>query len=242
MNDVMRRLGRRPFAIIGHRGAAGLAPENTIAGVLRAIEAGCDLVEIDIQVTSDGVAIALHDEDLRRVAGVDINVRRARYSDLSGISISGERIATLDEILSKVIDRVGVLIEVKTPGDETIALDVVKRVGAVDRIALISFHESVLNNSKRSMPTIPLGIIYAQPPGKIVEAKKSGYQLALPRYPLATVKAIELAHRLGLKVIAWTVNDDKWVRELASRRIDGIATDYPDMVYRVREELQRGTQ
>lgn len=237
MNEVMRRLGNRPFAIIGHRGAAGLAPENTIAGVLKAIDAGCDLVEIDIQVTLDGVVIALHDEDLRRVAGVDMNARRVRYRDLSGVTISGERIATLEEILSKVVDRIGVLIEVKTPGDETLALEVVKRVGAIDRVALISFHESVLNNAKRTVPTIPLGIVYAQPPGKIVEAKKSGYQLALPRYPLATVKAIELAHRLGLKVIAWTVNDEKWVRELASRGVDGIATDYPDMAYRVRKEL-----
>lgn len=237
MNEVMRRLSIRPFAIVGHRGAAGLAPENTIASVLKAIEVGCDLVEIDIQVTIDGIAIALHDEDLRRVAGVDINARKVRYRDLSGVKISGERIATLEEILSKVIDRIGVLIEVKTPGDEIIALDIIKRVGAIDRVALISFHESVLNNAKRSMPTVPLGIVYAQPPGKIVEAKKSGYQLALPRYPLATAKAIELAHRLGLKVIAWTVNDDKWVRELASRGIDGIATDYPDMAYRVRKEL-----
>lgn len=237
MNEVMRRLSRRPFAIVGHRGAAGLAPENTIASVLKAIEVGCDLVEIDIQVTIDGIAIALHDEDLRRVAGVDINARKVRYRDLNGVKISGERIATLEEILSKVIDRIGVLIEVKTPGDEIIALDIIKRAGAIDRVALISFHESVLNNAKRSMPTVPLGIVYAQPPGKIVEAKKSGYQLALPRYPLATAKAIELAHRLGLKVIAWTVNDDKWVRELASRGIDGIATDYPDMAYRVRKEL-----
>jgi glycerophosphoryl diester phosphodiesterase len=63
--------------------------------------------------------------------------------------------------------------------------------------------------------------------------------MALPRYPLATMRSIELAHRLGIKVVAWTVNEEKWVRELASRGIDGITTDYPDMAVRLRDTISK---
>ena len=59
----------------------------------------------------------------------------------------------------------------------------------------------------------------------------------MPRYPLATEKSIKFAHRLGLRVVAWTVNDEKTMKELAKRGIDGIATDRPDIARIVREKL-----
>lgn len=237
MNQVLKALSKKPFAVIGHRGAAGLAPENTISSFLKAVEVGADLVELDVQVTLDGVAIALHDEDLKRVAGIDVNARRSSYKDLSGIDIGGERIPTLEEVLRIVGDKVGILIEIKVPGDEDVVMDIVKGSGAEERIAVISFHEEVLANVKRRLPRIPCGIVYSQPPGKIVDAKRAGFEIVLPRYPLATQKAVDLAHRMGMRVIAWTVNDEKWIVELARRGVDGIATDYPDMAVRIRSSF-----
>jgi Glycerophosphoryl diester phosphodiesterase len=69
------------------------------------------------------------------------------------------------------------------------------------------------------------GLLYAKPPGRVVDAKKLGCQIALPRYTLATERAIALAHRLGLYVVAWTVNDPATAAELWRRGVDGIATD-----------------
>jgi glycerophosphoryl diester phosphodiesterase len=227
------------FVVIGHRGAAGLAPENTIAGVLKAIEVGADAVEIDVQKTVDDVMIVVHDEDLSRVAGTNINVRNVRYKDLENIRVSGEKIPTLEEVLTVSIDKIFVFIEIKNRGDEEKTLDVIRSVGASDRVAIISFYEEPLIKIKRYSPNIPVGIIYYQPPGKIIDAKKSGFELVLPRYPLATEKSIEFAHRIGLRMIAWTVNDEKWIRELASRKIDGITTDYPDKAVKIRRELSK---
>ncbi len=237
MSRVLEALSRKPFAVVGHRGAAGLAPENTMLGFSKAIEAGADLVELDVQVTLDGVAIALHDEDLGRVAGVGINVRRARFRDLGRISIGGERIPALEDILRIFADRVGILIEIKVSGDEDIVMDTVRRVGAENMVGIISFYEEVLASVKKKFPGIPCGVVYSQPPGKVVEARRAGLEVVLPRYPLATKKTIDFAHRVGIRVIAWTVNDEKWVRELAGRGVDGIASDYPDMVARIRSML-----
>lgn len=239
MNQVLRALSRKPFAVIGHRGAAGLAPENTMSSFLKAVEIGADLVELDVQVTLDGVAVALHDEDLRRVAGVDLNVRRSSYRDLSGISIGGEKIPTLEEILRIFAEKIGILIEIKIPGDEDVVIDVVKRSGAEEKVAVISFHEEVLASVKKRLPRIPCGIVYSKPPGKIVEAKRAGLEIVLPRYPLATQKAVDLAHRMGIRVVAWTVNDEEWIMELARRGVDGIASDYPDIAVRIRSSLRR---
>jgi len=227
------------FIVVGHRGAAGLAPENTIAGVLKAVEVGADAVEIDVQKTVDDVMIVVHDEDLSRVAGTNINVRKVRYKDLENIRVSGEKIPTLEEVLTVSIDKIFVFIEIKNKGDEEKTLDVIRSVGASDRVAIISFYEEPLIKIKRCSPNIPVGIIYYQPPGKIIDAKKNGFELVLPRYPLATEKSIEFAHRIGLRMIAWTVNDEKWIRELASRKIDGITTDYPDKAVKIRRELSK---
>jgi Glycerophosphoryl diester phosphodiesterase len=106
---ILEILSRKPFAVIGHRGAAGLAPENTLASFSKAIEVGSDMVELDVQITSDGVVIAMHDEDLKRLAGLDINVRRKTYGEISSIRIRGEPIPRLEDVLRLCVEKVGVL-------------------------------------------------------------------------------------------------------------------------------------
>lgn len=242
LNHVLTTLSKRPFAVIGHRGAPSIAPENTISSFLKAIEAGADLVELDVQVTLDGIPIALHDEDLVRVAGININARKSRFNDLREISVGGEKIPSLEEVLRLVTDKVGILIEIKVPGDENVVIDTVKMVGVEEKIAIISFYEEALANVKRRSPNVPCGIIYTQPPGKILKAKMAGFEMVVPRYPLATKKAVDLAHRMGIKVVVWTVNDEKLVAEMASRGVDGITTDYPSMVVKIRSSLIEGRQ
>lgn len=239
MNKILERLSRTPFAVIGHRGAAGLAPENTIAAFRKALELGADAVEVDVQLTLDGIPVAVHDEDLTRVAGIGINVRRSRIGDLVNVRMGEEPLATLEEVLRACADRAGILVEIKIPGDEAAVADVIRSVGAEEWAAVISFHETVLSSLAKIL-NVPLGLVYSQPPGKIFEAKRLGAGLVLPRYGLATEKAVGLAHRLGMRVVAWTVNQPKWVEELWKRGVDGIATDYPDMALRIRASTQKG--
>jgi glycerophosphoryl diester phosphodiesterase len=130
------------------------------------------MVELDVQITSDGVVIAMHDEDLKRLAGLDINVRRKTYGEISCIRIRGEPIPRLEDVLRLCVEKVGVLIEIKVPGDEVYVIDTIKSLGAVDWVAIISFSEEPLRRVKKALPSIPVVIIYMQPPGRVVDAKR----------------------------------------------------------------------
>jgi len=103
--------------ILGHRGTIS-KPENTLSAFKKAIEAGADGVELDIQKTSDGVIVVSHDENLKRTAGIDFDIRKNTYDELKKISIEGEKVPTLSEVLdfifgeNKIVD-----IELKNPND-----------------------------------------------------------------------------------------------------------------------------
>jgi len=215
---VLERLRRR--AVVGHRGFPAAALENTLESFAKALEAGADIVEMDVQVTADGVPVVIHDEDLRRVFGVGLDVRKASWGEAS--SASGGRVPRLEDVLRLVDGRAGAFVEIKHPEDVGLVLDVIKGVGAAGWVAVISFH---LEAVRAAAGVVPTGLVYAKPPGAVAEAKRAGCNIVLPRYNLATERAVAFAHRLDLYVVAWTVNDVETARELWRRGVDGIATD-----------------
>ncbi len=235
MVSVLEALRRKPFSVVGHRGAAGLAPENTLAAIRAGMDVGADAVEVDVQVTADGVPILSHDDNLKRVAGVDVNVRRSRFSDLRRVSVGGEPIPSLEEALRFVDGRVAVLVEVKHPEDTGRVVEVIRSVGARAWTALISFYDEAVREARRLDHALVTGLIYARPPGRIVDAARLGCRIVLPKYTLATPKAVTLAHRFRLTVVAWTVNDTGPVRRLVEAGVEAIASDRPDILVRVRE-------
>jgi glycerophosphoryl diester phosphodiesterase len=232
---IVEALRRRPFSIVGHRGAAGLAPENTLAAIRAGMEAGVDAVEVDVQLTADGVPVLSHDDDLRRVAGLDVSVRRSKLVELRRYRVGGHPIPTLEEALSLVDGRVGVLVEVKHPEDTPTVIDTLKSMGATEWAALISFYEEAV--AEAASRGLVAGLIYARPPGKIVEARRLGARIVLPRYNLATPRAVALAHRLGLTVVAWTVNRPEDAVKLVRAGADAIASDRPDALAELRRRL-----
>ncbi len=230
-------MSRKPFAVVGHRCAAGEAVENTLGALEKALKAGVDVVEVDVQVTADGVPILSHDENLRRVAGVDLDVRRARWEEVARVELpGGERVPRLDEFLEAIRGRVPAFIEVKHPEDTGVVLE--RLEGYREWVAVISFHDEPVAEAVRR--GFVAGLIYARPPGRIVDAKRLGASIVLPRYQLATVKAVAFAHRLGLKVVAWTVNSEQVAVELYRRGVDAIATDYPSKIVALRNRLGGG--
>lgn len=217
---ILEKLSKR--ALVGHRGIPAKELENTLQSIHRAIELGADIVEVDIQRTEDGVLVLSHDENLKRTFGLDVNIREASWEELAKISKDGYRLARLEEALELVGGKVGVFLEVKHPEDADAVREVVEGAKAKDWIAVISFYPEALEPLKGRLMT---GLVYAKPPGSIPEAKKLGCSLVLPKYSLATQRAIDFAHRLKLFVVAWTVNEPQKAKELFERGVDGVATD-----------------
>ncbi len=234
---VIAALSRRPFSIVGHRGAAGLAPENTLAALEAAVRAGADVAEFDVQVTSDDVPVASHDPVVEADGGRRVDIRSTSFEELRRVRVRGEPIPSIREVVEAARGRIALFLEVKEPRDTGLVVDLVKELGACSYVAVISFHEEAVREALHRCPGMATGIIYFRPPGKILDCKRLGCRIVLPRYPLATQKAVALAHRLGLKVVAWTVNSEEWARKLVERGVDAIATDYPDRLARLRSSL-----
>ena len=241
VNDVISFLSRKPFSIIGHRGAKGLGLdyENTLKGISYALNLGVDLVEVDVRLSKDKVPIILHDEDFGRVANVSLKPRDMLYDEIKlKIRIGGtEPVPSLREVLECVNGQSGLFIEIKEPEAVNPVLNVLKEYKYPEWVAIVSFHEEVLEKIAYMKPEIVTGLIYAKPPGKIVEAKKLKAKIVLPHFRLATAKAVAFAHKLKLKVVAWTVNEPGQIIKLAVNKVDAIATDYPKTALEVRKKI-----
>ncbi|MGC9051501.1 glycerophosphodiester phosphodiesterase [Pyrobaculum sp.] len=216
--DILELLRKR--VVVGHRGFPARELENTIPSIEAAVRHGADVVEVDVQTTADGVVVLSHDDTLERTFGVPLNVRTSTWDEVRRVEKGRYRVPTLREAIEAVAERAGLFVEVKHPEDAAAVQRVIREAGAGRWAAVISFHDDALKAVEGYK-----GLVYAKPPGRVVDAKKLGCHIALPRYPLATEKAIALAHKLGLYVVAWTVNDPTTAAELWRRGVDGVATD-----------------
>jgi glycerophosphoryl diester phosphodiesterase len=236
--SILERLSIKPFSIIGHRGAAGRLPENTLKSINYAINVGVDIVEVDVRATRDNVLVVFHDADFKRLADVDVPVRSVEYSWIkSSILINGEHIPLLEEVINVVKDKVGLFIEIKEPDTTKGVIELVRSSGILEQVAIISFYDEALITAKRLEPRIVTGLIYAQPPGRVIDAVKLGAKIVLPQYKIASEKSINLAHKYNLRVVAWTINSRVEALRLVRAGVDGLATDLPDELVKFRSEL-----
>ena len=224
------------FFIVAHRGASGYEPENTLRSVRRALEMGVDAVEIDVRLSRDGVPVVIHDETVDRTTNGRGRVGDMTLEELRRLDAgAGERIPLLEEVVDVAGGRVPLFVEIKEPGAAEPSLKVVEEKGVLDGVVFISFHPEALSVLRGLEPAAHLGLIYAKPGNGIVGARNLGCEFVLPFYRLATEKAVALAHRLKLSVVAWTVDELETAAELKRRGVDGIASNYPDRLFPLRD-------
>jgi len=236
---ILERLSVKPFAIVGHRGAGGLALENTLQAVEQGIRSGADIVEVDVRLTRDGRVVVFHDEDLSRITGVNVRINSVDYEWLrqNARLPNGEPIPLLSEVLEVVKDRAGLFIELKEVDTAGGSIEAVLSHGLAEDVAFISFLDEAIRIVKELNPSLVTGLIYYKPPGRVIDALKLKASIVLPRYNIATEKAIQLAKRHGLKTVVWVVNDEEIALRLVRSGVDGLASDYPDRLSSLRSRL-----
>jgi glycerophosphoryl diester phosphodiesterase len=215
---------------IGHRGAAGHAPENTLASVEHAIALGVDLVELDVQQTKDGHLVLIHDTRVDRTTnGVglvsELSLRALRELDAG----AGQRIPTVEEVLRTANGRVGVILELKIPG---LAEQVCKRVslsGFTGPVIYASFRHDEVRVLKEADPqAMTMALFGWLPHDPVLTAQKAKATHLGFNYRTLTASLVETAHQRGLVAFAYTVNDQRDIQSVLSVGVDGIVSDFPD--------------
>ncbi len=216
------------FLKIGHRGARAYETENTIAGFKKAIELGADAIELDVRKSKDGYPVVIHDDNLKRVFGKDVDVNDASLSELK--KLSAKKIPTLGEAL-KFIGRKAekILLELKEPGCEKKVLDAVKKERLEGRAIIISFHEDILSAARKLNEKVETGLIYARHKNPVETALRLNAQYLVALYRFVHTKDIEKAHGKNLKILVWTVNTKREFKKYLEKGVDGIASDKPDI-------------
>lgn len=216
------------FLKIGHRGARAYEVENTILSFKKAIELGVNAIELDVRQSKDKELIVCHDDNLKRVFGIDLLVHEASLAELK--KATGGRMISLEEALHFLGNNVKkILVELKETGYERIVLDAVKKAGLEDRVIIVSFHEEALVAVRKLDKKIESGLIYTKFRNPVEAARKLGASYLLPLYRFTHTKDVEKAHKNNLKVIVWTINTAEEAAAYIAKGVDGIATDKPDI-------------
>ncbi len=241
--------------VIAHRGASGIAPENTLAAVDIAIEQKVDMIEIDVHLSADGQLMVIHDESLERTTDGEGMIHEYTAKELKkldagawfGPEFSEEKIPTLDEVLTRIRGRATCLIELKW-AEEFLYEEIVAKVhesidrnNAEDWVVIESFEEDYLVQSNAIDPSIPVQkLIVFEESAPLFSFHldnefhlgdvdlESYYKGLNPYYLSLTQRRVVGLHVQGLTVYTYTVNEREDMEKLLLMGVDGIITDFPD--------------
>lgn len=225
----------RPFTVIGHRGARGHAPENTLLALDTGIRLGAHWLEFDVQRHGSGELLLFHDLTLERTTDGHGLLMDQDYAALRALDAGrGQQIPTLEEALELIDQQASVNIELKTAGGtgEAVAAVVRRYVEAgwpAEKFLVSSFHLPELWEFKQLAPEIPIGALICGVPldwaGCAVELGAATLNLSAE---FVDPRLIADAHAHGIQVYVYTVNDPAEMRALHALGVDGVFTDYPD--------------
>ena len=231
--------------IIGHRGAAGHAPENTRAAFARAVGLGVDAVEFDVQFTADGCPVVFHDETMKRMGGAALRIRDYTHPVLERLDIGflhdaefrGERIPQVEDVARLVPPEVELHVEIKDcdPVLEEHLLGLIgalERCGGLSRIVFSSPHEEMLVSLRKLAPRARTALLLfgdvRVPTDAARRAAHIGCSAVDPNMNLVSAELVDVCHRHHMNVFAFTVNERGTMRKLLALGVDGFFTDYPD--------------
>ncbi len=236
--------------IVGHRGALGLAPENTMASFQKGLETGCDLVETDIHLSRDGALVLMHDPEVSRTTNGKGRIRDMTLGEISRLDAGswfderfrGEPVPVLGDLLDWAKKRIPVVIEIKgdprpSRGIEAALLAELRKHGLVSEVMVIGFHHDSLKRIKEMEPAITTGLTYSCRLADTVGAARATAARSIrPHWSYWDAELVEECHRAGLTAHAWVANDEERTRYLVDMGIDSLGVDFPD---RVRPYLDR---
>jgi glycerophosphoryl diester phosphodiesterase len=217
--------------IIGHKGAAGYAPENTILSFQTAIDIGCDGTELDVRLSKDCRVVVIHDEEVSRVTDGSGFVHEMSLPELKKLNCpENQKIPTLQEVIDLCKGKIELLIELKAQGTPIPVNQIIVQNNIVENVAVISFNCNLLQEIKKLNPELKVGPIFEADNEKIWKLVE---EIPLDFIGLwgniVTKEIINKAHERGKPVYACPVNDKDTGSRLLSLGVDEIGTDFPKL-------------
>lgn len=227
--------------IIGHRGAAGLAPENTTQAVQAGLAAGVDAIEVDVRITSDHHLVLSHDASLERTHGIDLKVHKASHKEVKKVrSAKGHHVPSLQEVLLLTGDT-AVFIEGKNGNWAKALYKILSKESATERISVISFNHQALSEFRTLCPHVKTYVLEHRNPFDAINAARIyGFDGIDINYWTLNPLSYWLAKRHKLDIVVFTVNKP-WVASflrLLYPRI-AITTDVPQKMQFLRPKPKR---
>lgn len=238
--------------IIAHRGASAVAPENTMAAFREGIAAGADGIEFDVRLSRDGVPVVIHDNTLRRTAGLPQRIADLNWSELANVdvgswfaqrnnlalgSFAGERVPSLRELFTLFESNNLILfLEMKCDSlaeEAPLAAACAKLIDEFrfkERVIVECFKLSALKTIREIDAEIKTAALFDTPqPNIIIKTMAIGASYLALHHRLARAPLIERARAASLKVVVWTVDDRKWIAFARETGIEALITNWPQI-------------
>ena len=248
---MQKNISTNEFMIIGHRGARAYAPENTVPSFEKGIKCKADMIEFDIRLTKDGHIVVMHDATVDRTTngtGLVSQLTLKQIKDLdAGIWFSpkfkGTKIPTLEEAIAVIKGKAKFAIEIKKElhSNEAIEKKLIEEIlknNILEDTVVISFNFSSLKRVKEIEPQLQIGFLLSQnddfEQGLKEILRIKGEAIHPPDYSLLNAHLVahlvSEAHRKGILVRLGNPNNKEEMNKLIKMGVDGISTDFPDIL------------
>jgi glycerophosphoryl diester phosphodiesterase len=240
-------------AVIAHRGFSAVAPENTLAAMMRASELGVDACEMDVYRCKSGEIVVIHDGDVKRTTDGEGKITEMTLDEIQkldagswkGQQYAGEGVPTLRAVLKHLkAANCRAVVEIKMEGISQDVLDVVKAEGMWDMTAIIAFSSNVVKDVRSLASEMQCAWLYGEEqdctPAEMArwiadQARACDTDIVDLAYTILSEEVIAELHKRGLTVWTWTVNDPERMADLIRWGVDGITTNCPDELLCVRK-------
>ena len=227
------------FTIIAHRGASGYEFENSIAAFKKAIELKADMIETDAQITSDGKIVLNHDNSIKHTTEQKGKISKLTFEELKNIPLkNGESIPTYEDLLELCKEKIEINLEIKARHIEKRVLDITIQYNMLENVVFSCFSLNTLKKIKELNPKARVAYLIIVEGSfmarlnfwmnKIIEVKVESVN---PFHNFVSSKLVEEAHKKGILIYPWTINDAAKITNLIKdKEIDGVFTDFPDIL------------
>ena len=228
------------FEIVGHRGAPGQAPENTLLSFERAIKIGVDWIEFDVRRSGDGVLVVIHDENVDRTTDGSGRVRDLSFCELERLDAgNGHRIPSLQQVIDLARGRVRMDIEIKEEGIEEGVVNTIMENGIEMQCMVSSFSYGSIKKAKELCPALMTAAIMDRIPADVEKCFNMllgiDARILMLSKKIAVEPFIEEARRRGFTIGIWNVDTATEIERYAAMSPEYLCSNYPELLVEFRQ-------